>query len=177
MKWQSFVLDQFDRIEYELGLVLDGLSVEDLNRQPALGSSSIGWLAWHLTRSIDRDMSELMGSEQIWVAGKWYEKWGREPSPAETGIGHSEQQVKEFKSPHTDVIMAYHKAIIARIRPYIENELTEDELDRQIRSRTLKNLSTVMRRVTSVIQDGFVHLGQAAYVRGMYKGIDWHHLL
>ena len=67
MKWQQLVLGEFDRIEQELGLVLDGLSVDDLNRQPAPDCSSIGWLAWHLTRSHDRNMSELIGEEQSWT--------------------------------------------------------------------------------------------------------------
>ncbi len=44
MKWQRFVMEQFLRIEDELGQVLKGLSVEDLNRQPAPDCNSIGWL-------------------------------------------------------------------------------------------------------------------------------------
>jgi hypothetical protein len=47
MKWQQLVNDQFERIERELGLVLEGLTVDDLNRQPAPDCNSIGWLAWH----------------------------------------------------------------------------------------------------------------------------------
>ena len=65
MKWQEFVMDEFLRIEDELGQVLKGLTVEDLNTQPAPDCNSIGWLAWHLTRSHDRNMSEVMGEEQL----------------------------------------------------------------------------------------------------------------
>ena len=63
MKWQQFVMEEFLRIEDELGQALKGLTVEDLNLQPAPDCNSIGWLAWHLTRSHDRNMSELMGEE------------------------------------------------------------------------------------------------------------------
>ncbi len=43
MKWQTLIMDQFNRIEEELGYVLEGLNVEDFNRQPAPGCNSIGW--------------------------------------------------------------------------------------------------------------------------------------
>jgi hypothetical protein len=81
MKWQQFVMEQFLRIEDELKQVLAGLTVDDLNRQPAPDCNSIGWLAWHLTRSHDRNMSEIIGKEQLWIADKWYVKFSRVSGP------------------------------------------------------------------------------------------------
>lgn len=175
MRWQLLVLDQFKRIEQELGFVLEGLSVDDLNRQPAPDCNSIGWLAWHLTRSHDRNMSELIGEEQLWIKNKWYAKFNRTPDPGETGVGHTEQQAKDFVSPPIEVVMAYHRAVLDRIESYIEKGLTETDLDRQVHSPTLNNVSPVMRRITGVIQQGFLHVGQAGYVRGMLKGNGWYH--
>jgi len=175
MRWQSLVLDQFNRIEEELGFVLKGLSVEDLNRQPAPGCNSIGWMAWHLTRSHDRNMSELLGQEQLWTKDRWYEKFGRAPDPGETGVGHTDEQARNFVCPSGDVVMAYHRAILDRIRHYIENGLTEADLDREVTSPTLKNTRPVMGRIAGVIQQGFLHVGQAGYVRGMLKGNGWYH--
>ncbi len=175
MKWQLLVLDQFKRIEQELGFVLEGLSVDDLNLQPTSDSNSIGWLAWHLTRSHDRNMSELVGKEQLWIEEKWYLQFGRAADPKETGVGHTPEQARAFVSPSREVIMAYHAAIMARITKYIEENLTEVELDRNTYSPTLDNVASAMRRITGVIQQGFLHVGQAGYVRGLVKGNGWYH--
>ena len=174
MKWQQLVMDQFTRIEQELAQVLDGLSVEDLNHQPAPDCNSIGWLAWHLTRSHDRNMSELVGKEQLWTSGKWYERFGRQADPDETGYGHTEEQAGNFVSPEGEVILAYYRAIMERIEHYIENDLTEEDLDREVYSPTLNNAASAMRRITGVIQQGFLHVGQAGYVRGMLNGRGWY---
>lgn len=99
MKWQRFVMEQFLRIEDELGQVLKGLSVEDLNRQPAPDCNSIGWLAWHLTRSHDRNMSELMGEEQLWIAEKWYAKFNRAPDPGRPVSGIPPNRQRPFNHP------------------------------------------------------------------------------
>ena len=175
MKWPQFVMDQFLRIEDELKQVLQGLTVDDLNRQPAPDCNSIGWLAWHLTRSHDRNMSELMGEEQLWIADKWYVRFDRLPDLGETGVGHTTEQAKAFKSPDGAVILEYHHAILKMIEQYINSRLTEKELDRETYSPTLKNVRTVSGRITGVIQQGFLHVGQAGYVRGMLKGEGWYH--
>lgn len=54
MEFQLLITDYFIRISDELERVLDGLTIKDLNKQAAPGANSIGWLAWHLTRSHDR---------------------------------------------------------------------------------------------------------------------------
>ena len=168
-------MDEFLRIEQELAAVLDGLDVETLDRQPAPDCNSIGWLAWHLTRSHDRNMSELMGVEQLWISERWYAIFGRAPDPSETGVGHTIDQALAFKSPEGNVVMEYHRAILKRITAYIEGSLKEDELDREVYSPTLHDTKTVMRRITGVIQQGFLHTGQAGYVRGMSEGRGWYH--
>ncbi|OGO39654.1 MAG: hypothetical protein A2147_03025 [Chloroflexi bacterium RBG_16_57_8] len=175
MKWQRFVFDQFLRIEEELGFVLDGLTVENLNRQPAPDCNSIGWCAWHLTRSHDRNMSEMMGEEQLWTRDKWHAMFNRAPDPGETGVGHTPEQAAAFFCPSTQIIKDYHRAIVERVKGYIEQRLTESELDRSYTSPTLKNTRPVEGRLIGVIQQGFLHVGQAGYVRGMLKGRGWYH--
>jgi len=175
MKWQRLVLDQFERIEQELGFALDGLTVEDLNRQPAPDCNSIGWLAWHLTRSHDRNMSEIIGEEQLWTRDGWHARFGRAPDPGETGVGHTPQQARSFVSPPREVIMAYQHAILGRIREYLGTSLTEAELERDYTSPTFKTTRRVEGALIGVIQQGFLHVGQAGYVRGMLKGNGWYH--
>ena len=72
MKWQDFIMDIYLRISRELEFVLDGLTIDDLNQRPSHDCSSIGWLAWHLTRGQDKCTSDLLGKEQLWITDKWY---------------------------------------------------------------------------------------------------------
>jgi hypothetical protein len=175
MKWQQMIFDQFLRIEQEMGLVLDGLSVEDLNRQPAPDCNSIGWCVWHLTRSHDRNMSEMMGAEQLWIRDKWYARFNRAADPGETGVGHTTEQVAAFICPSGELIKEYHRAIVGQVRVYIEERLAEEELDRIYTSPTFKTKRNVEGALIGVIQQGFLHVGQAGYVRGMLKGKGWYH--
>ncbi|MDD5191344.1 MAG: hypothetical protein PHE50_09940 [Dehalococcoidales bacterium] len=48
-------------------------------------------------------------------------------------------------------------------------------MGRETYSPTLKNNATVSGRIKGVIQQGFLHVGQAGYVRGMIKGKGWYH--
>jgi len=173
MAWQQLVMDIFDRIAGQLEQVLEGLAPEELNRQPAQGANTIGWLTWHLTRSHDRNMSEVMEKEQLWISDNWYARFNRAPDPAETGVGHSPEQMAAFRVPDGETVMEYHRAVLERIREYIDSGLSEDELERESYSPTFKSSSPVLRRITGVINDGLQHLGQAAYVRGLITEQGW----
>jgi len=174
MEYQLLIIDLFVRISNELERILEGLSVEDLNKHPQPDSNSIGWLAWHLTRSFDRNISELYKKQQLWIKDEWYAKFGRRPDPNETGFGHSTEEMAAFKSPDGKNIIDYHHAVLERIRLYIENNLSEIELKRRYKSPTLKDVNTVRGRLQSIINDGFQHVGQAAYVRGLITDQGWY---
>jgi len=170
MKWQQMALDAFQRQAQELEKVVEGLTEEDLSRQPAPDANSIGWLVWHVIRSYDRNMSEVVGEEQFWIKDKWHARFGREPDPNETGFGHTSEQAKSFKSPAAAVIKDYMKAIMSRIEDYINNKLTEADLAREYYSPTFKKTAVVESAITSQFWHGAHHIGQAGYVRGLLKG-------
>jgi hypothetical protein len=71
--------------------------------------------------------------------------------------------------------MAYHHAILQKIEKYITTRLTEEEMGRESYSPTLKFTRTVSSRIAGVIQLGFLHVGQAGYVRGWIQGKGWYH--
>lgn len=173
MEWQILITDYFIRISDELERVLNGLTVEELNEHPQLGANSIGWLAWHLTRSHDRNVSELLRKQQLWIKDKWYTRFNREPDPAETGFGHSPEEIAAFKSPDGETILEYHHAVLERAKQYIQNNLSQTELERRAKSLTLNNTNTVRGRLLGIISEGFQHVGQAAYARGLLKGAGW----
>ena len=170
MEWQLLITDFFIRISQELERVLDGLTVDDLNQRPHPDCNSIGWLAWHLTRSHDRNLSELAGKEQLWIKDNWHTRFNRAPDPTDTGFNHNLEDVTAFRSPDGKTILEYHHAVLELAKRYITNHLSEPDLKRNVRSPTLKNVATVGGRLLSIISEGFQHVGQAAYVRGLLKG-------
>lgn len=173
MAWQQCILDLFLRIENDVEQVLDGLSREELHHQPLPHSNTISWLVWHLTRSHDRNVSELAGQEQLWIIEGWYAQFNRPPDPAETGFGHSAEEAAAFRAPDSGTLLAYHRAVVAQIRQYILQTLSEEELEREASSPTLQNTTPVHRRLVGILSEGLQHVGQAAYVRGLLSRHGW----
>ena len=174
MEWQQLIIDLFLRISQELEKILEGLTVDDLDQRPTPDCNSIGWLAWHLTRSHDRNISELAGMEQLWTRDGWHARFGLAANPEETGVRHSAEDVAAFRSPDGRTVLEYHRAVVERIKQYVGGTLSESELEREYFSPTLREVATVRARLVGVINDGFQHLGQAAYVRGLLKGKGWY---
>ncbi len=105
----EILADVYQRIFKVLEKALEGLSRDDLNYLPNPDSNSMGWLTWHLTRWQDRSISDLMGEQQLWVKDGWHEKFGRPADAADTGNGHTQQQVAAFSSPDASTLLAYHQ--------------------------------------------------------------------
>ena len=173
MEWQQLIIDLFMRISQELEKVLEGLTVDDLNQRPTPDCNSIGWLAWHLTRSHDRNITELVAEEQVWLKDKWYAKFNRAPEPTDTGFGHTSEDIMAFRSPDSKTLLEYHRAVVKQVERYLSSTLSESELEREAYSPTLRNVGTVCARLVGIINEGFQHVGQAAYVRGLLKGKGW----
>lgn len=173
MAWQNLIEDIFVLIAQELERTLEGLTVDDLNQQPQPDCNSIGWIAWHLTRSQDRMIEDLTGGEQTWIKDKWFLKFIRFPNASETGIHQSQEEAAAFLSPDIVTVMEYHRAVLEQTRQYISKQLSEDELDRLFTNPVFAHQRTPRERIMGVISDNLQHVGQAAYVRGLLKGRGW----
>jgi hypothetical protein len=117
--------------------------------------------------------ADLFGEEQLWISHKWYEKFGRQPDARESGVGHTAEQAAAFRAPEVKVYLEYYKEVLEISNKYVATRLTEADLSREIYSPTLGTTSTVEGRIMGTIYN-FTHIGQAAYVRGMLKGIGWY---
>jgi hypothetical protein len=133
----------------------------------------MGWLAWHLIRVQDGQIADLMSEEQIYIRDGWYSEFDRQPEPKDVGFGHSPEQVAAFKSPDVAVIMNYQKAVLERIKSFI-NSLTAEDLDRELNEPWFQPLPTVGIRLISIMSDALQHVGQIAYVRGLLQGKGWY---
>ncbi len=172
MEWHDLLADSYGRVLEFLDNVLNGLTEKDLNWQPSHDSNSIGWLAWHLTRQQDAQISALMGEEQLWIKNGWYSKFNRRANPQDIGFGDTPEQVASFKSPDVQTLLDYHRAVLERSKRYLLT-LTRNDLDRELDEPWFQPLPTVGVRLVSIMNDAVLHAGQAAYVRGLRQGKGW----
>lgn len=172
MDYRQILTDGYGRVGEVMEETLNGLTESDLDWQPNPDSNSMGWLAWHLTRVQDDHIADLMGEEQLWISEAWHARFNRPPSPADVGWGHSSGDVAAFKSPPAEVLVEYHRAVLARTRQYI-SMLSEGDLDRELDEPQFQPLPTVGVRLVSVMSDNLQHVGQVAYLRGLRKSKGW----
>jgi hypothetical protein len=166
----ALLLELFGRIEPLAAEAVDGLTAEQLREAPAPGANTIGWLVWHLTRVQDHHVSELLGTDQVWVTGEWAARCGLAPDPANTGYGHSADDVRAVRPDSPETLLGYLREVGARTNAMLSEVGTED-LDRVV-DRRWEPPVTMGVRLVSVADDCLQHAGQAAYVRGLLG--YWH---
>lgn len=173
MNWQQLLVDGFNRVDEAIKRTLDGMPKEELDRQPKPDTNSIGWLCWHLTRGQDRSIVNLNNAgEQLWIRDKWYAKFNRPSDPKDTGFKHTPDDVQAFKSPEVKTFIDYHSAVLEQTKQYIFS-LSEKDLDRELDEPWFAPTPTVGVRLISLLGEGLQHIGQAAYIRGLFQGKGW----
>jgi uncharacterized damage-inducible protein DinB len=160
----DLLLDAYGRIQEDLRQAVDGLSTEQLEYRPAPAANSIAWLAWHLARVQDDHIADAAGSEQVWTADGWSDRFGLPFAPSATGYGFSSEQVSRVRGLAAGLLLHYAGAVHARTAEYLRG-LTDDDLDRIVDERWNPPV-TLGVRLISVLSDVLRHVGQAAYVRG-----------
>ena len=166
MDTHTVLIDAFDRIKEDVDRAVRGLDTAALTFRPDPAANTIAWLVWHLTRVQDDHVSEIAGHPQAWVSDGWAKRLGMASEPANTGYGHSADQVAAVRA-EAGLLVAYHHAVHERTVAYL-NTIDAAELDRIIDVRWDPPVSVGVRLV-SVIDDDMQHAGQAAYVRGSFE--------
>ncbi|HEX8092962.1 MAG TPA: DinB family protein [Jatrophihabitans sp.] len=163
----QLLIDGFDRIRQIVVRTLTDLSPEQLAYAPAAGANTIGWLVWHLTRIQDDHLAEVAGTEQVWTAGGWFERFGLPLTPADTGFGHRSEQVGAVRVPSAQLLIDYHQAVFEQSRQYLAG-LTESDLARVV-DESWDPPVTLAVRLVSVLSDDLQHAGQAGYLTGVMR--------
>jgi uncharacterized damage-inducible protein DinB len=161
----SLLLEVYDRIPPLAAHAVEGLDVAQLCRVPEPGANSIGWLVWHLARVQDHHVSELLGSEQVWVGGDWARRFALGPDPSNTGYGHNVEEVAAVRPESAEALLAYLQEVQARTTAMLR-ALAPDDLDRVV-DRRWDPPVTLGVRLVSIADDSLQHAGQAAYARGL----------
>ena len=169
MEWQQVLIDSFERVAKGLEEALAGLSQSDLDKQPNPDCNSMGWLAWHLTRGQDSAIAWLTGQQQLWIKDGWHARFNRESNPSDTGFRHKSEDVAAFKSPDVETLLGYHRAVFERSKEYL-GKLTTTELGRELKNPVMP---TVEALLMAILSDDLQHVGQVAYLRGLFKGKGW----
>ena len=113
----DLLTDAFSRVLGVVESVLDGADDALLAERPTPDSNSIGWLVWHLTRVQDDHVADVAGSEQVWTAGGYAERFDL-PLPTSSAVvfdGHRVPTLSEtFHSLVAGVGLGYHVHLMDR---------------------------------------------------------------
>ena len=127
-------------------------------------ANSIAWLVWHLTRIQDDHVAGVAGTEQLWTAGGWHERFALPFDVSATGYGQTSDEVAAV-SGSAELLLGYHDAVHEETLRFLGG-LGPGDLDRIVDERWDPPVTLAVRLV-SVVADDLEHAGQAAYVRGL----------
>jgi uncharacterized damage-inducible protein DinB len=159
-------LELYGRIVPLARAAVEGVDPERLTEPPAPGANTIAWLIWHVARVEDHHIAQVLDEEQIWVTGGWARRFGLDPDPSNTGYGHSAADVVRVQPERPEVLVEYLEAVDERARKFLEG-LVAPDLDHVV-DRTWDPPVTLGVRLVSVADDSLQHIGQAAYVKGLF---------
>ena len=162
----ELLVDAFERVRDAVHPAVGGLSNEELLFRPDSESNSIAWLVWHLTRIQDDHIAGVDGSEQVWTASGWADRFGLALDPADTGYGHDPSEVAAVRAD-AHLLLGYFEDVHEKTLAFL-GTLTESDLDRVV-DDSWDPPVTMCVRLVSIIADDLQHVGQAAYVRGIVQ--------
>lgn len=165
MDTRDLLLEAFGRVPERARDVVAGLSTDQLAARVEGRANSIAWLLWHLARVQDDHVSEVAGTEQAWISAGWADRFALPLEPADTGFGHTDEQVSAVQVEDADLLTGYLDAVHERTVAYVSG-LTSAELDRVVDTRWDPPV-TLGVRLVSVLDDDLEHLGQAAFCKGL----------
>jgi uncharacterized damage-inducible protein DinB len=162
----GLLVDALGRTAENVGSLLADVTDDELIARPTADANSIAWLVWHLTRVQDDHVAGVAGTEQVWTAQGYADRFGLPLDVADHGYGHSSEQVALVRAP-ADLLADYHRATHEASVAYLE-ALSPHDLDRVVDERWDPPV-TLGVRLVSVVDDCAQHTGQAAYLLGLLR--------
>ncbi len=166
MNVSDLLADSLGRVREQMPEVVAGLGDDDLAWRPDPGANSIAWLVWHLSRIEDDHVAGVAGSEQVWIADGWVDRFGLPFDRHEHGYSMSSADVGKVRVSG-ELLAGYYDAVAARSADYVAT-LQPDDLDRVV-DESWDPPVTLGVRLVSVVNEVNAHLGQAQYVRGLLE--------
>jgi hypothetical protein len=156
----------FGRIREVVHSALEDPSIEMLTYRADPEANTIAWLIWHLTRVQDGHIAGLLGEEQVWTSGGWFDRFDLPFDPEATGYGQGVDDVAAVRAD-AELLAGYHDAVHTRTIDYLHT-LTEADFARIV-DTSWNPPVTLLVRLVSILSDDLQHAGQASYIRGLAK--------
>lgn len=166
MDARTVLEDLFGRIGPTATRAVDGLGEDALAARLDRGANTIAWLAWHLARGQDAQVTAAVGREQVWSRDGWARRFDLPFDDRATGYGQSAQDVARVRASD-DLLLGYVHAVQVESQDVLA-ALTDEDLDRVV-DEAWDPPVTLGVRLVSVAVDSLQHAGQAAYVRGVLE--------
>jgi hypothetical protein len=166
MNVRELLADSLSRVREQMPDLVAGLDDDDLAWRPDPEANSIAWLVWHLSRIEDDHVAGVAGSEQVWVAEGWAERFDLPFDTSEHGYAMSAAEVGSVRVSG-ELLAGYYDAVAARSAAYVAT-LEPADLDRVV-DEAWDPPVTLGVRLVSVVNEVNAHLGQAQYVRGLLQ--------
>jgi len=165
MESSDLLVEAYSHISRIVHQATDDLTQDQLAYRPELGSNSIAWLVWHLTRIQDSHLRNVVQLEEAWLTEEWSDRFGM---PGSTGIGFGDgpDEVAAIRPPRA-ILLGYHDRVVGRVLEYLPT-VDAAELDRIVDTNYDPHVTAGIR-LMSVVQDNTQHAGQARYIRGMIE--------
>ncbi|RRD45614.1 DinB family protein [Tessaracoccus sp. OH4464_COT-324] len=168
MQANELLADAASRPVWLARAVLDGLSVETAHAMPGDKANSIVWLLWHAARQLDVQLARLTARPTVWEEGRWSARLGVARAAHDFGLGDTPADVAALRVDSVAELGEHLAACVGALTEYAL-ALRPDELD-EVVDRSYTPPVTRGVRLVSLIDDATVHVGQAAYVRGLLDG-------
>ncbi len=151
--------DSFSRVQQLVHSTVQGLNNDGLQFRPNNTGNSIAWLIWHLTRIQDDHIADAASREQVWLAEGWQGKFDLPFDAADTGFGHSSDDVQKVQltakqlTDYYDAVHAKTTDFIQSLKPSDYERIVDDSWNPPV---------TLAVRIVSILADDLQHAGQAA---------------
>jgi uncharacterized damage-inducible protein DinB len=150
--------------------VVDGLSDDQLARQPAPQTHPMAWTLWHIARIADQLAVEVSGTRrEIWLQDELARKWGfdaRMLGSNGAGTGIDDETAARVRPPTKDQLIDYCRRAFAAAEEAV-GRLEESDLDRELDSAWLERHTTIGDSLFTALTHDNRHLGELEYAKGL----------
>ena len=167
MSTADLARESFANLRRNSHAVLDGCPTEALTWRADPDANTIAWLMWHLARVQDDHIAHLAGRPQVWTAD-WATRLGLAADDDRIGYGDTSEQVGAIAPDGPAPLREYVDAVLDATTEWLD-EVTDDADWERIIDRSYDPPVTAGVRLASVIDDNLQHVGQAAFVRGVFE--------
>jgi uncharacterized damage-inducible protein DinB len=161
------LVDAFGRALDDVRRAVTGLDADALSYRPDADANHVAWLVWHLTRVQDDHVADLAGTEQVYTAAGWADRFALDLDPSSMGFGHTREDVAKVQVDDPGLLVGYLEAVHERTVSYLRS-LSESDLDEVIDDAWDPPVTRGVRLI-SVVDDDIQHAGQAALVAGIAR--------